>query len=216
MLEAELYKLLEDTADAAIVADSGGITRFWNLAAEKLFGYPASEAVGRPCAELIDGRDAVGTAVCGQNCTILESCASGRKSPSVDLEARASGQRRLWVNMSTLQFHDTQGSPFTIHLMRDIAQRKNTEELGDKLLHAAHELVALAAQRTHAELVSPLSAQERRVLRSLAQGRSPTETGARLKITPRTFRNHLYNVNRKLGTRNRLAAVVHAIRHGLI
>ncbi len=90
------------------------------------------------------------------------------------------------------------------------------EESGKKLLHAAQELVALAAGRKHDAPVSPLSEQERRILRSLAKGRSPVETAARLKITPRTLRNHLYNVNRKLGTRNRLAAVVHATQRGLI
>jgi DNA-binding CsgD family transcriptional regulator len=35
-------------------------------------------------------------------------------------------------------------------------------------------------------------------------------------ISSQTLRNHLYHVNRKLGTHNRLEAVVHAVRRGLI
>lgn len=37
-----------------------------------------------------------------------------------------------------------------------------------------------------------------------------------LGISSQTLRNHLYHVNQKLGTHNRLEAVVHAVRRGLI
>jgi PAS domain S-box-containing protein len=42
------YKqLVEALADAVIVADSSGAIRFWNPAAERLFGFTESEALGR-------------------------------------------------------------------------------------------------------------------------------------------------------------------------
>ncbi len=43
-----LYReIVEGIPDAVIFADRDGIIRFWNAAAERLFGYTTAEAVGR-------------------------------------------------------------------------------------------------------------------------------------------------------------------------
>jgi len=42
------------------------------------------------------------------------------------------------------------------------------------------------------------------------------QVASELGISSQTLRNHLYHVNQKLGTHNRLEAVVHAVRRGLI
>src|SRR5207237_460036 len=47
MLETELFALLEQTADAAYTVTEGGEICSWNGAAERLFGYPASEVLHR-------------------------------------------------------------------------------------------------------------------------------------------------------------------------
>lgn len=39
--------LLRDMPDALVVCDADGTIRFWNAGAERLFGHPAAEAVGR-------------------------------------------------------------------------------------------------------------------------------------------------------------------------
>ncbi len=39
--------IVESGPDAVIVTDSAGIIRTWNRAAERMFGYPASEALGQ-------------------------------------------------------------------------------------------------------------------------------------------------------------------------
>ncbi|MDX6723404.1 MAG: hypothetical protein QOD73_1808 [Solirubrobacteraceae bacterium] len=44
--DADLVSLLVASDDAVIVADPGGTIRFWNAAAEGMFGHPAGEAVG--------------------------------------------------------------------------------------------------------------------------------------------------------------------------
>lgn len=38
--------LIEDAPDAIVYADVGGMIRFWNHGAERIFGYSASEAIG--------------------------------------------------------------------------------------------------------------------------------------------------------------------------
>ncbi len=49
---AELDRLgravLEAAPDAVVLSDSEGVIRFWNAGAERLFGFAAAEALGRP------------------------------------------------------------------------------------------------------------------------------------------------------------------------
>ncbi len=39
--------VVRKTAEAIIVADPAGIIRLWNQGAERVFGYPAAEALGQ-------------------------------------------------------------------------------------------------------------------------------------------------------------------------
>jgi len=217
MLESELHKLLEGTADAAFVVDAQGLTRSWNEAAEKLLGYRAADAIGQPCAGLIEGHGPLGTLVCEHDCHVLQCVATACEIPNFDLRAKAASGHPVWVNVSILRFYDPRTRRhLAVHFMRDIAGRKKTEELGRKLLDAARDLLTLSGDPAPPAPISPLTEQEQRLLRSLATGRRPAEIARELGITGRTLRNHLYHVNRKLGTKNRLEAVIHAARRGLI
>jgi PAS domain S-box-containing protein len=48
--------LLEAVGDAVVVADPDGRIRFWNPAAERLFGHPAAEALGQSLDLIIPER----------------------------------------------------------------------------------------------------------------------------------------------------------------
>lgn len=217
MLERELFALLEGTADAAFTVDAHGVICSWNRAAEKLLGYSASEILHKPCAVVFEGRDTLGVQVCNEQCKVLECAAARREISDYDLEVKARGGRRLWVNVSILVFHDERTKRhLVVHLARDISRRRKKEELAEKTLEFARQLASLSAEPGHTAPVSPLTDQERRVLQMLAEGKRPAEVARGLGITPRTLRNHIHHANRKLGTRTRLEAVMHAIRRGLI
>ena len=216
MLERELFALLESTADAAFAVDEQGLIRAWNRAAEKLFGYPSSAVLRKSCASLFQGRGSQGNLVCKDNCGVLECAAAHQEMENYDLEVKGREGARLWVNISILIFQDARtGHRLHIHLARDITARKRQDQLGEKILGAAKELAALPENPGALAPVSPLSAQEKRVLRLFSEGRSPQEVARALKITDRTLRNHLHHANQKLGTRNRLEAVIHAAKRGL-
>ena len=217
MLERELFRLLEGTADPAFSVDAQGLICSWNRAAERHFGFTASEILQKPCASLFRGHGALGTLVCTETCDVLECVAAGREISNFDLEVRVRGGGTLWVNVSVLVFCDQRtGRRLVVHLARDITERKRTEELTQKLVEAARQLASHAEDPAPQAPVSPLTEQEKRVLRLLAKGKRPTDVARELRVTPRTLRNHISHANQKLRTRNRLEAVMHAMRRGLI
>jgi len=217
LLEQELFALLEGTADAAFAVDENGAIRSWNRAAERLFGHTAASVLGKACADLFQGTGNLGDAVCSEGCSVIHCGAAGHEIRDYDVELTARGNRRLWVNVSILVVHAGRtGRRLMVHLARDIAERKQKELLAQKVLGAARELVELPAPAAAVAPVTPLTAQEQRVLRLLAEGKSASTVARALRISPRTLRNHLHHANRKLGTKTRLEAVIHAVRRGLI
>lgn len=217
MLERELFQLLEGTADPAFAVNAEGLICSWNRAAERLFGYASSEILHKPCASLFQGHGALGTLVCAESCDVLECAATGREISNFDLEVHVRGGRTIWVNTSILVFCDQRtGRRLVVHLARDITERKRAEELTQKLVQAAKQLASHADDPAPQAPVSPLTEQEKRVLQLLAKGKRPAEVARELRITPRTLRNHISHANRKLRTSNRLEAVMHALRRGLI
>jgi PAS domain S-box-containing protein len=219
MLETELFALLERTADAAYVVTESGEIRAWNQAAERLFGYPAGEVLRRNIDEVLDARDALGTKALagGLDAATRRWDATPDGIPNFDLEVRTRSGSRLWVNVSTIVFDNRRrGRRLLVRLARDISPRRRKEDLLDRMLSVARQLVSLNDEASELPPVEPLSAQERRILSLFAAGKNPTAIARTLSISPQTLRNHLHHINRKLRTHNRLEAVTHAQRRGLI
>ena len=49
-------RILDGSPDAVLVCDRSGTVRYWNMAAERLFGFRATEAVGASLDLIIPGR----------------------------------------------------------------------------------------------------------------------------------------------------------------
>jgi DNA-binding NarL/FixJ family response regulator len=60
-----------------------------------------------------------------------------------------------------------------------------------------------------------LSAREREVLSLIADGIGNSEIADRLTLSPKTVRNHVYSIYRKLQVQDRAAAIVQARDYGL-
>jgi PAS domain S-box-containing protein len=185
MLERDLFGLLEHTTDAAFAVTDGGEICSWNAGAEALFGFGRGEVLGKTCFELFQGRDALGTLTCTEQCHVRD-CAA-RHTPT-------NGRRRI------------------VHLARSVEDRKRAEVIVQRMLLVSRQLVEVSDQSFRPAPVSPLSEQEHRVLRSFSEGKSSADIVRELDITPQTLRNHLHHINQKLGTHNRLEAVLHAMR----
>ena len=219
MLETELFALLEQTADAAYTVTEQGEICSWNRAAERLFGYPASEALGRHIEKLLDAYDALGTEPLagGTETAVRDPEASGHGIPHFDLDVRTRSGARLWVNVSTIVFDNRRtGRRLLVRLAREITQRRRNEELLNRMVEVARQVVSLVDDAAHHAPVEQLSEHERRILKLFAEGNNSATIARKLSISAQTLRNHLHHINRKLRTHTRLEAVTHAQRRGLI
>ena len=219
ILEPELFVLLEQTADAAYTVTEGGEICSWNGAAERLFGYSATEVLRRNIDDVLEARDTLGTRALAGGFDAPTRRHNGT-SPGIenfDLDVRVRAGGRIWVNVSTIVFdnHRT-GRRLFVRLAHDITQHRRKEELLSQMMEVAQKLVTISAEPAEHAPVETLSEQERRILKLFAEGGNPVAIAGRLCISAQTLRNHLHHINRKLRTHNRLEAVTHAQRRGLI
>jgi PAS domain S-box-containing protein len=219
MLETELFALLEHTADAAYSVTQTGEICSWNAGAVRLFGHPAKDVLGRNIDDVLEAQDSLGTRALSGGSAVATRQRDGASGgiPNFDLEARTRSGDRIWVNVSTIVFDNQRTKRrLFVRLARDISQQRRNDELLNRMLDAARQLVSLAEDAPHHAAVEPLSQQELRILKLFAEGRSAATIGRRLSISAQTLRNHLHHINRKLRTHSRLEAVTHAQRRGLI
>lgn len=219
ILETDLFALLEQTTDAAYTVTDGGEICSWNRAAEELFGYAASEVARLNIDEVLEARDALGTRALagGFEAPTRRTNGTARGIENFDLEVRVRDGRRIWVNVSTIVFdnHRT-GRRLFVRLAHDISPRRRKEALLNEMMEVAQRLVRLTGDASEHAPVEPLSEQERRILKLFADGGNPAAIAGRLRISAQTLRNHLHHINRKLRTHNRLEAVTHAQKRGLL
>ena len=219
MLESELFALLEHTADAAYTVTTDGEICSWNHAAEQLLGYSAGDVLHRNIDDVLKARDAMGTTALagGRDATTRSWSELSGGVPNFDLEVETRASEKLWVNVSTIVYNNSRtGRQLFVRLMHDVDQRHRNEELLTRMIEVARQVVQLAESPSSHAPVTPLSEQERRILALFAEGNDPATIAGKLSISAQTLRNHLHHINRKLRTHNRLEAVTHAQRRGLI
>jgi PAS domain S-box-containing protein len=203
-----LDEALARAADGAFGIGPEGRIVLWNRAAEKMLGYSAREAVGRPCCDFFVGYDDSGNRLCYQGCHVMSLVKLGDPVQSFDMRTRTKGGRPIWINLSTLTVSNGRGGGImTIHLFRDVTATK--------------ELLSLVRERlTAPDSAEPtgdvLTRRELEILRMIATGVRTKAAADKLHVSPATVRNHVQNILGKLGAHSRLEAVAMANRQRLL
>jgi PAS domain S-box-containing protein len=217
MFAGDVYKLLEGTADAAFVVTLEGEICFWNAAAEQLFGYKAADVLNKTCDDVLKGKVALGSVVYTGECSVLRCAAHSESIPTFDLEVTTGSGQRKWVSVSTIVFEDSRlHRRLVAQLAHDIHDRKEVEQAFSKMMETAEQVISIGDRGARPAPVESLSDQEERILKLFAQAMNSGQVARELGITLATLRNHLHAINQKLRTHNRLEAVLHAMRRGLI
>jgi DNA-binding NarL/FixJ family response regulator len=107
--------------------------------------------------------------------------------------------------------------------IKDIIEAVRRLEAGEALLSPGEviEMLRLVSRereekREVLQAIEKLTAREKEILRSLAEGLESREIAEKLNITVETERTHMVNILHKLGVHSRLQALVFAARHGLV
>lgn len=114
--------LLEETYDALLIWEPGGVIRFWNRGAEELYGYTRDEAVGRVVHDILQGAPRTGTmpdveAVLWQR---------GRWEGELARTSKFGGQ--VVTESRLLVARRADGLPYVVEANRDVTLRREAED----------------------------------------------------------------------------------------
>jgi PAS domain S-box-containing protein len=120
---ARLAAIVESSDDAIISKDLNGIITSWNRGAERIFGYTAEEAIGKPVTILIplDRHN--------EEPGILERIRRGEAIDHYETVRRRKDGTLLDISLTVSPIVNSQGHPVgASKIARDITERKRAEE----------------------------------------------------------------------------------------
>jgi PAS domain S-box-containing protein len=124
--------VLDSVADGVFTVDPDLEITYWNRAAEEITGYPAEEAVGRPCHEVFRA------SLCGAECPMRRALASGRAAGPADVEILTREGSELTVSVSAAALRDSDGSFLGgVESFRDVQSRRPTRDSAEERLEVA-------------------------------------------------------------------------------
>lgn len=158
LMEARFRDLLESTPDGIVIANPTGHIVIANSQAEKLFGYPVGELLGKSVDLLLPER--YRKAHVGHRANYLFQPRKRAMGSGLDLAGLRSDGSEFPIEISLSPLH-TDESAFVMSAIRDISERKNFERaLQEKNLELANANLAkdrFLASMSH-ELRTPLNA----------------------------------------------------------
>jgi DNA-binding CsgD family transcriptional regulator len=196
------------SGEAVFAIDGADRIILWNKPCEALLGLPARKVLGKPCYEVICGRDENDNVYCHRSCPVAHQ--ARQKDDPVNrftLTVKAGDGKSKRVSSSLFSIPSYHPALTTVvHVLRPetaAAPAAMEPEPLTPIENAEGEAVALTPR-------------EKEILRCLAQGMSTPALAKKLSIARVTVRNHVQNILQKLGVHSKLEAVVLAHKHQLI
>jgi len=117
------WKLIHEGPDAIIYADFGGLIRFWNRGAERIFGYSAKEANGKSL-DLIMPEHLRARHWTAYRETMRTGKTRYGDGDVLAVPALAKGGKHISVEFSMFPYRDTDGSLLGVGaILRDVTKR---------------------------------------------------------------------------------------------
>lgn len=195
---------LASTAEAAYATNGNGEIVGWNKAAEHLSGYEEERVLGKPCYEIVAGKDPFGNRFCDENCTLMNMARRGEPIHNFELQVRNSRSEMIRVDVSVISLPGRSRSDLTLlHILKPLEWKQGAEGFSDPVPEGQ-------------EPSEELSQRELEVLRLLADGTSTSKMAEVLFVSAETVRNHIKHVLHKLQVHSRSEAIALARRKGLL
>jgi DNA-binding CsgD family transcriptional regulator len=208
----EALDQISRSGEAVFAMDGGNRITHWNKACEVLLGVSARAAIGKPCFEVLDGRDAYGNDYCHRSCPVARQAREAREHPvrpfQLSVKTGDGSRKKILSSLFSIpSYHPALAT--LVHVFR--------ERAGE---HAANPCPSsrepLEPVVTAAGGTVVLTSREQEILRCLAQGLATAAIGEKLFISAVTVRNHVQSILRKFDVHSRLAAVAFAFQRALI
>jgi PAS domain S-box-containing protein len=216
MIAAEIVESMGDAAFAA--RPQGGIVA-WNKAAERLLGYRDCDVLGRPCCQVLAGRDMFGNQFCGENCALVQMALHRKAIEHFEVLYRHRSGKVVPIGVSILVVPN--GAPSKLDLIHLLSSR-GVELAKDGRVTGQNPRFDTAGVPGNEYLASQSSSQvcltrrEIEVLRLMGGGFGTRAIAAQLTISVATVRNHIQSILEGLEVHSRLEAVSVARRRGLL
>ena len=217
---SDTLDLLSERGEAAFAIDAADHIVYWNGACEKLLGHPARDVLGKRCHDVIAGRDLYGNMYCFRNCPVAHQARESEENTVNDFKLIIRDgdgvDRQIVVSLFSIPAVRASLSSI-VHVLRESENAPATDleqELAERSRTAPVPRWPLATADSNQ--APELTAREREILRSMAEGLGTAEIARKLSITSVTVRNHTQSILQKLDVHTKLAAVVFAFRHELI
>jgi PAS domain S-box-containing protein len=173
-----LASIVESSEDAIASKDLNGIIATWNRGAERLFGYTAEEAIGRPITMLIPaGRF-------NEEPEILSRIRRGEQVEHYETVRQRKDGTLIQISLTVSPIRNAQGRIIgASKIARDITERKRIEEHNRLLLremnHRVKNLFSLAAgvvaiSARHADSAKAMAESVRQRIGALARAHALT------------------------------------------
>ncbi len=158
--QARLAAIVESSEDAIVSKTLDGVIRSWNAGAERLFGYTAEEAVGRPITLIIPPERL------DEEREILARLRRGERIEHFETVRVAKDGRRLDISLTVSPIRDAEGRVIgASKIARDITERKRAEAALREAVEALKE-----ADRRKDEFLALLAHELRNPLAPLRNG----------------------------------------------
>lgn len=134
----KLAAIVEYSDDAMISKTIDGVITSWNAAAERLFGYSADEAIGKPITLIIpeDYRD--------EHVNIMAKLKAGERIEHFDTVRQRKNGSQFPVSLGISPLRNSDGEVVgAAKVLRDVTERKRAEETLAFLARASRSLAAL-------------------------------------------------------------------------
>ncbi|MHB8440137.1 MAG: PAS domain-containing protein, partial [Acidimicrobiales bacterium] len=133
-----LAAIIESTDDAIYSKSRDGKLTSWNAAAERLFGYSASEAVGEPVSKLVPGSRL------GEERRILEAVLRGERVDHYETERLRKDGTTVRISLTVSPIVGATGVVVGASaIARDITERKRAERMFRGLLESAPDAMVI-------------------------------------------------------------------------
>ncbi len=216
----ETLERIARSGEAVFAVDSADRIILWNKACERLLGRPARSAVGKPCYEILRGRDTNGNIYCHRNCAVAHQAREYKDDPvrAFELTAKTGDGKKKKISTSMFavpSYHPALNT--LVHVLRDANGASAPAEAprAESTVPPAESEPLSPVTLSGGETVV-LTAREKEILRCLAEGMGTAAIAKKLFIASVTVRNHVQSILHKLDVHTKVAAVVLAYRHGLV